>query len=83
LIVRLSRAGAAWLAGAEAEDEDEAEAEDELRAAGLVVAVLTVVIPAAHAESDRMAAHAVRATAAERYVFMSFLSRRLYEEVQR
>jgi hypothetical protein len=58
LIVRLARAGAAWLT--------EAKAEDELRAAGLVAAVLAVVVPAVHAVSDRLAAHAVRATAAER-----------------
>jgi hypothetical protein len=75
LIVRLARAGAAWLAEAEAD----ADAEDELRAAGLVAAVLAVVVPAVHAVSDRLAAHAVRATAAERYVFMGFLSRRLSE----
>ncbi|HEY1002974.1 MAG TPA: hypothetical protein VGD83_25350 [Streptosporangiaceae bacterium] len=60
VIVRLARAGAAWLT------EAEAEAEDELRAAGLVAAVLAVVVPAVHAVSDRLAAHAVRATAAER-----------------
>jgi hypothetical protein len=47
------------------------------------VAVLAVVIPALHVASDKMAAHAVRATAAERYVFMGLLSRRLSEEVQR
>src|SRR6266496_3968118 len=75
LIVRLAMAGAAWLTEAEAEDE----AEDELRAAGLVAAVLAVVIPAVHAVSDRLAAHAVRATAAGRYVFMGFLTRRLGE----
>ena len=75
LIVRLARAGPAWLTEAEAE----AEAEDELRAAGLVAAVLAVVVPAVHAVSDRLAAHAVRATVAERYVFMGFLSRRLSE----
>src|SRR6476659_1402689 len=73
LIVRLARAGPAWLT------EAEAEAEDELRAAGLVAAVLAVVVPAVHAVSDRLAAHAVRATVAERYVFMGFLSRRLSE----
>jgi hypothetical protein len=76
LIVRLARAGAAWLA--EAEAEADADADDEPRAAGLVAAVLAVVIPAAHAVSDR-AAHAVRTTAAERYVFMGFLGRRLSE----
>ena len=75
MIVRLAIAGAAWLTEAEAD----ADAEDELRAAGLVVAVPAVVIPAAHAVSDRLAAHAVRVTAAERYVFMGFLSRRLSE----
>ena len=50
-----------------------------------VVRVLAVVVPAAHAVSDRLAAHAVRATAAERYVFMGFLSRCLSggEDVQR
>src|SRR6476620_3407369 len=69
LIVRPARAGPVWLT----------EAEDELRAAGLVAAVLAVVVPAAHAVSDRLAAHAARATTAERYVFMGFLSRRLSE----
>src|SRR4051812_12417727 len=39
LIVRLARAGADWLA------EADADAEVELRAAGLVVAVLAVVVP--------------------------------------
>jgi anti-sigma factor RsiW len=73
LIVRLARAGPAWLT------EAKAEAEAEVRAAGLVAAVLAVVVPAVHAVSDRPAAHAVRATAAERYVFMGFLSRRLSE----
>src|SRR6478736_4358394 len=73
----LARAGPAWLT--EAEAEAEAEAEDELRAAGLVAAVLAVVVPAVHAVSDRLAAHAARATTAERYVFMGFLSRRLSE----
>src|SRR6266704_6350804 len=55
----------------------EAEAEDPLRlgAAGLVVAVLAVVIPAVHAASDRLAAQAARATAAGRYLFMGFLRR--------
>jgi hypothetical protein len=62
LIVRLARAGAAWLT--EAKAKAEAGAEDELRAAGLVAAVLAVVVPAVHAVSDRLAAHAVRATAA-------------------
>src|SRR5690348_11457762 len=54
LIMRLARAGPAWLTEAKAE----AEAEDELRAAWLVAAVLAVVVPAAHAVSDRLAAHA-------------------------
>ncbi|HEY3652225.1 MAG TPA: hypothetical protein VGL33_29945 [Streptosporangiaceae bacterium] len=58
--MRLARAGAAWLTEAKAE----ADAEDELRAAGLVAAVLAVVVPAVHAVSDRLAAHTVRATAA-------------------
>jgi hypothetical protein len=55
--VRLARAG---LADAEAD----ADADDEVGAAGLVVAVLAVVIPAVHAASDRLAAHAVRAATA-------------------
>ena len=57
-----------------AEAEAEAEAEDPLRlgAAGLVVAVLGVVIPAVHAASDRPAAQAARATAAGRYLLMGF-----------
>jgi hypothetical protein len=74
LIVRLALAWGAWLTEAKAEAEAEDDAEDELRAAGLVAAV---VVPAEHAVSDTLAAHAVRATAAERYVFMGFLSRRL------
>jgi len=55
-----------------AEAEAEAEAEDPLRleAAGLVVVVLTVVVPAVHAASDRLAAQAARVTAAGRYLFM-------------
>jgi hypothetical protein len=71
-IVRLARAGLA-------EAEALAEAEDELGAAELVVVVLTVVVPVLHDASDRLAAHAVRATAAGRYVFMDFLGRRLSE----
>src|SRR5712691_8905488 len=69
----IMRPAAARLAEAEAE----AEAEDPLRlgAAGLVVAVLAVVIPAVHAASDRLAAQAARATAAGRYLFMGFLRR--------
>ena len=51
----------------------EADAEDEPGAAGLVVVVLAVVVPVAHAASDRLAAHAVRAAAAERYLFIVFL----------
>jgi len=74
LIVRLARAGFAE-AEVEAEVEDDAEddAEDEPGAAGLVVVVLAVVVPAAHATSDRLAAHAVRAAAAERYLFIFVL----------
>jgi hypothetical protein len=53
--------------------EDEAEAEARLGAAGLVVAVPVVVIPAAHAASDRLAAQAPRAAADERYLFIVFL----------
>jgi hypothetical protein len=34
------------------------------------VVVLAVVVPAVHAASDRLAAHAVRAAAAERYLFV-------------
>jgi len=64
--VRLARAGLA-------EAEAFAEAEDELGAAGLVVVVLTVEIPAVHAASDRLAAHAVRAAVAERYLFIVVL----------
>src|ERR1700759_5261899 len=70
VIVRLASAG---LAEAEAEADADAEggAEDEPGAAGLVVVVVpTVVVPAAHATSDRLAAHAVRAAAAERYLFI-------------
>src|SRR5580704_10237929 len=63
VIVRLARAG---LAEAEAEDGDDAS--DEPGAAGLVVVVLAVVLAAVHAASDRLAAHAVRAAAAERYL---------------
>jgi hypothetical protein len=63
---------------AAAEDEAEGEAAAALRlAAGLVVAVLDVEIPAVHAASDRPAAQAARATPAERYVFMGFLNRHL------
>ena len=69
VIVRLAKAG---LAEAEVEDDADAEAaaEDEPGAAGLVVVVLAVVVPAAHAASDRLAAHAARAAAAERYLFI-------------
>src|SRR5437899_1450581 len=70
LIVRLARAG---FAEAEVEDDTEDDAEDEPGAAGLVVVVLAVVVPAAHAASDRLAAHAVRAAAAERYLFIFVL----------
>jgi hypothetical protein len=34
------------------------------------VVVLAVVVPAVHAASDRLAAHAVRAAAAEQYLFV-------------
>ena len=64
LIVRLARAGLA---------DAEADADAEFAAAGLVVVVLAVVIPEVHAASDRLAAHAVRAAAAERYLFIVFL----------
>jgi hypothetical protein len=71
VIVRIARAG---LAEAEAEADAEDDAEAEPGAAGLVVVVVpTVVVPAAHAASDRLAAHAVRAAAAERYLFIVFL----------
>ena len=70
LIVRPARAG---LAEAEDGAEDGDDAEDEPGAAGLVVIVLAVVFPAVHAASDRLAAHAVRAAAAERYLFIVFL----------
>jgi hypothetical protein len=56
--------------------EDATAAAVRVGAAGLVVAVL-VVIPAVHAASDRLAAQAVRATAAERYVVIVFLCGRL------
>jgi hypothetical protein len=65
LIVRL-----AWAGLAEAKAETEDGAEDEPGAAALVVVVLAVVVPAVHAASDRLAAHAVRAAAAERYLFV-------------
>jgi hypothetical protein len=58
-------------AGAEAEDE--AAAAVRVGAGGLVVAVLADVIPAEHAASDRLAAQAARATAAERCIVMAFL----------
>jgi hypothetical protein len=67
VIVWLARAGLAE-AEVEAEVEVEDDAEGEPGAAGLVVAVLAVVVPAVHAAIDRMAAHAVRAAAAERYL---------------
>ena len=60
-IMRLARAEAE----AEDEAEDEAAAALRLVAAGLVAAVLVVVLPAAHAASDRLAAQVVRAAAAE------------------
>ena len=67
--MRLVEAG---LAEAEAEDGAE-DAADEPGAAGLVAVVLAVVVPAVHATSDRLAAQAVRAAAAERYLFIVFL----------
>jgi hypothetical protein len=70
VIVWLARAG---LAEAEVEAEVEDDADGEPGAAGLVVAVLAVVVPAVHAAIDRMAAHAVRAAAAERYLCIFFL----------
>jgi hypothetical protein len=62
----------AWAGLAEAKAEDGDGAEDEPGAVALVVVVLAVV-PAAHAASDRLAAHAVRPAAAERYLFIVFL----------
>jgi hypothetical protein len=60
------------LATARLADAD-ADAEVRLGAAGLVVAVLVVVVPAAHAASDRLAAQAARAAADERYLFIVVL----------
>jgi hypothetical protein len=54
--------------------KDEAVAALRLVAAGLVVAVLVVVLPAAHAARDRLAAQVVRAAAAKRYMVMAVLS---------
>jgi hypothetical protein len=73
VIVWLARPGLAE-AEAEAEADAEDDAEDEPGAPGLVAVVVpAVVVPAAHAASDRLAAHAVRAAAAERYLFIVFL----------
>jgi len=56
-----------------AEDEAATAVALRLGAAGLVAAVLADVIPAEHAASDRLAAQAATATAAERCIVMAFL----------
>ena len=53
-----------------AKPEAEDGAEDEPGAAALAVVVQAVVAPAVHAASDRLAAHAVRAAAAKRYLLI-------------